>query len=85
LSFNIITSMFLYLCYFSPVTLLSRRPHTSSSHITQFLFHLHSPTSHSHTPLLSLINFLPDLLHPNAQSDTRILQSVLGTFLSYSL
>ena len=82
---NIITSMFLYLCYFSPVTRLSLCPHTSSSNITQFVYYSHSPASHNHISLLPLIIVLPDLPRPNTQSDIRILQSVLGTFLSYSL
>jgi len=47
--------MFLYLCYFPAVTLLSLRPHTSSSNITQFHFHPHSPTSNNHISLLALI------------------------------
>jgi len=62
--FSISLSFFHYVCYFSQVTLLLLRPHKCQSNITQLLFQIQNPTSHTHITLLPFAS----LLYPNSTS-----------------
>ena len=46
------------LCYFCQVTLLLLRPHKCYSSIIQWLFQLHTPTSHAHITALTYVPLL---------------------------